>query len=53
MLARAHRPGLIAQIGRGVVDLNRPEEAIDSQLCPDITQKSLLFISPISRQAMG
>lgn len=53
MLARAHRPGLIAQIGRGVVDLNRPEEAIDSQLCPDITQKAPSVYKPYIAAGYG
>jgi len=35
MLASASRPALIAQIGRAVCDLNRPENAIDKQICPE------------------
>jgi len=35
MLAAPHRPALIAQIGRALCDLNRPEEAMDKQLCPE------------------
>ena len=35
MLASDSRPALIAQIGRAVCDLNRPEEAMDKHICPE------------------
>ena len=35
LLASASRPALIAQIGRAVCDLNRPENAMDKQICPE------------------
>ena len=53
VLAKAHRPCLIAQIGRGVVDLNRPEEAMDSQLCPDITRKIPSVYTPYIAAGYG
>ena len=34
MLAARSRPALIAQMGRALCDLNRPEDAVDKQLCP-------------------
>ena len=53
MLASASRPALIAQIGRAVCDLNRPENAMDKQICPEGTFKPETVYKPYIMAGYG
>ena len=53
MLAARNRPALIAQIGRALCDLNRPEDAVDKQLCPEGTFKPAAVYKPYIAAGYG